>query len=68
LSAFEGIAEMFRPAGKGYAIDAVKIPLSGPVAGFAGDAGAVLTRQDILTNLQSGPSRQATTRPTREDR
>ena len=36
---------------QGYAIEAVKIPLSGSVAGFAGDIGAVLTRQDILTNL-----------------
>jgi hypothetical protein len=27
------------------AIEAVKIPLSGSVAGFAGDIGAVLTRQ-----------------------
>ena len=32
----------------------VKIPLSGSVAGFAGDIGAVLTRQDISTNLQCG--------------
>ena len=40
---------------QGYAIEAVKIPLSGSVAGFAGDIGAVLTRQDILTNLQCGP-------------
>jgi hypothetical protein len=39
---------------QGYAIEAVKIPLSGSVAGFAGDIGAVLTRQDILTNLQCG--------------
>jgi hypothetical protein len=36
---------------QGYAIEAAKIPLSGSVAGFAGDIGAVLTRQDILTNL-----------------
>ena len=43
---------------RGYAIEAVKIPLSGSVAGFAGDIGAVLTRQDILTNLQCGPSRR----------
>jgi len=28
-----------------YAIEAVKIPLSGSVPGFAGDIGAVLTRQ-----------------------
>lgn len=40
---------------QGYAIEAVKIPLSGSVAGFAGDIGAVLTRQDISTNLQCGP-------------
>ena len=32
---------------QGYAIEAVKIPLSGSVAGFAGDIGAVLTRQDF---------------------
>jgi CBS domain-containing protein len=43
---------------QGYTIEAVKIPLSGSVAGFAGDIGAVLTRQDILTNLQCGPSRR----------
>jgi hypothetical protein len=43
---------------RGYAIEAVKIPLSGLVAGFAGDIGAVLTRQDILTNLQCRPSRR----------
>jgi hypothetical protein len=35
-----------------YAIEAVKISLSGSVAGFAGDIGGVLTRQDILINLQ----------------
>ena len=29
---------------QGYAIEAVKIPLSGSVAGFAGDIGAVLIR------------------------
>jgi len=52
---------------QGYAIEAVKIPLSGSVAGFAGDIGAVLTRQDILTNLQSRPSRPGRTGP-REDR
>jgi hypothetical protein len=45
----------------GYAIEAVKILLSGSAAGFAGDIGAVLTRQDILTNLQGGPSRQGRT-------
>ena len=32
---------------QGYAIEAVKIPLSGSGAGFAGDIGAVLTRRDI---------------------
>ena len=31
------------------------MPLSGSMAGFAGDIGAVLTRQDISTNLQCGP-------------
>jgi hypothetical protein len=50
---------------QGYAIEAVKIPL---VAGFAGDIGAVLTRQDISTNLQCGPSRRCRTGPTRGDR
>jgi Holliday junction resolvase len=45
---------------QGYATEAVKIPLSGLVAGFAGDIGAVLTRQDILTNLQCRPSRRGT--------
>ena len=53
---------------QGYAIEAVKIPLSGSVAGFAGDIGTVLTRQDILTNLQCGPSRRGRTGPTRGDR
>lgn len=53
---------------QGYASDAVKIPLSGSVAGFAGDIGAVLTGQDILTNLQCGPSRRDSTGPTRGDR
>ena len=53
---------------QGYAIEAVKIPLSGSVAGSAGDIGAVLTRQDILTNLQRGPSRRGRTGPTRGDR
>jgi hypothetical protein len=53
---------------QGYAIEAVKIPLSGSVAGFAGDIGAVLTRQDISTNLQCGPSRRGRTGPTRRDR
>jgi len=42
---------------QGYAIEAVKISLSGSV-GFASDIGAVLTRQDILTNLQCGSSRR----------
>ena len=51
-----------------YVIEAVKIPLSGLVAGFAGDIGAVLTRQDILTNLQCGLSRRGRTGPTRGDR
>jgi hypothetical protein len=46
----------------------VKIPLSGSVAGFAGDIGAVLTRQDISTILQCGPSRRGRTGPTRGDR
>ncbi|SFO94870.1 CBS domain-containing protein [Bradyrhizobium sp. Ghvi] len=41
----------------GCTIEAVKIPLSGSVTGFAGDIGAVLTRQDISTILQCGPSR-----------
>jgi hypothetical protein len=43
-------------------------PLSGSVAGFAGDISAVLTRQDILTNLQWGPSRRGSTGPTRGNR
>jgi len=47
---------------QGYAIEA------GSVAGFAGDIGTVLTRQDILTNLQCGPSRRGRTGPTRGDR
>src|SRR5665811_1847186 len=51
---------------QGYAIEAVKIPLSGSVAGFAGDIGAVLTRQDILTNLQCGPSRRVGQGPREE--
>ena len=50
---------------EGYAIEAVKIPL---LAGFAGDIGAVLTRQDISTKLQYGPARLGTTGPTRGDR
>ena len=53
---------------QGYAIEAVKIPLSGSVAGFAGDIGAVLTRQDISTILQCGPSRRGRTGPARGDR
>jgi hypothetical protein len=36
-------------------IAAVKIPLSGSVGGFVDDVGAMLTRQDISTNLQCGP-------------
>ena len=51
-----------------YAIEAVKIPLSGSVAGFAGDIGAVLTRQDISTNLQCVPLRRARTGLTRGTR
>ena len=50
---------------EGYAIEAMKIPL---LAGFAGDIGAVLTRQDISTKLQYGPARLGTTGPTRGDR
>jgi hypothetical protein len=38
---------------QGYAIEAVKTPLSGSVAGFAGDIGAVLIRQDILTSMRA---------------
>ena len=53
---------------QGYAIEAVKIPLSGSVAGFAGDIGAVLTRQDISTNLQCGQQGWAGQGPTRGDR
>ena len=53
VSGFElEVVEMLRV----YVIEAVKIPLSGSVAGFAGDIGAVLTRHDISTNLQCGPS------------
>jgi hypothetical protein len=51
-----------------YVIEPVKIPLSGSVAGFAGDIGALLTRQDISTILQCGPSRRGRTGPTRGDR
>ena len=61
-------ADRMQSPEQGYAIEAVKIPLSGSVAGFAGEIGAVLTRQDILTNLQCGPSRRGRTGPTREDR
>jgi hypothetical protein len=53
---------------KDYAIKAVKIPLSGSVAGFAGDIGAVLTRQDVSISLQCGPSRRGRTGPTRGNR
>jgi len=53
---------------QGYAIEAVKIPLSGSVAGFASDIGAVLTSHDISTNLQCGPSRRGRTGPTKRDR
>jgi len=53
---------------QGYAIEAVKIPLLRSVAGFAGDIGAALTRQDISTNLQCGPSRLGRTGLTRGDR
>jgi hypothetical protein len=53
---------------QGYAIEAVKIPLSGPVAGLAGDIGAVLTRQEISTNLQCGPSRPGRMGPATGDR
>ena len=53
---------------QGYAIEAVKIPLSGSVVGLAGDIGAVLTRQDVSTILQCGPSRRGRTGPTRGDR
>lgn len=50
-----------------HAIEAVKIPLSGLVAGVAGDIGAVLTRHDILTNLQCGPPRRGGTGSTGGD-
>ena len=53
---------------QGYAIEAVKIPLPGSLAGFAGDTGAVLTRRDISTILQSGSSRRGRAGPTRGDR
>ncbi|SDG71419.1 hypothetical protein SAMN05216338_1002183 [Bradyrhizobium sp. Rc2d] len=52
----------------GYAIEAVKIPLSGSVTGFAGDIGAVLTRRDISTILQCGPLRAGQDRAPRGDR
>ena len=51
-----------------YVIEAVKIPLSGSVARFVGDIGAVLTRQDILTSLQCLRSRRVGTGSTRGDR
>jgi hypothetical protein len=51
-----------------YVVEAVKIPLVGSVAGFAGDIGAVQTRQDISTILQCAPSRRGRTGPTRGDR
>jgi hypothetical protein len=55
--------------GSGFELEAaVKIPLSGSVAGFAGNIGAVLTRQDDSTNLQCGPSRRGRTGPTTADR
>jgi hypothetical protein len=38
---------------QGYAIEAVKMPLSGSVAGFAGDIGAVVTRQSGKAKWQS---------------
>jgi hypothetical protein len=53
---------------QGYAIEAAKIPPPGSVAGFAGDIGAVLTRQDNSTNLQCGPSRRGRTGPATGDR
>jgi hypothetical protein len=53
---------------QGYAIEAVKIPLWDQSATSAGDIGAVLTRQDILTNLRCGPSRRGRTGPARGDR
>ena len=40
-------------------------PAVGSVAGFAGDIGAVQTRQDISTILQCGPSRRGRIGPTR---
>ena len=51
-----------------YVVEAVKIPLVGSVAGFAGDIGAVQTRQDISTILQCAPSRRGRTGPTRGGR
>jgi hypothetical protein len=53
---------------QGYAIEAAKIPPPGSVARFAGDIGAVLTRQDNSTNLQCGPSRRGRTGPATGDR
>ncbi|SFI11082.1 hypothetical protein [Bradyrhizobium sp. Gha] len=52
----------------GHAIEAVKIPLSGSVTGFAGDIGAVLMRRDISTILQCGPLRAGQDRAPRGDR
>jgi hypothetical protein len=52
---------------QGYAIEAVKIPLSGSVEGFVGDIGAVLTRQDISTSFQCGPSRRGTGKGPRQE-
>ena len=42
-----------------YAIEAVKISLSGSMPDFAGDVGAVLTRRGLSTNLQCGPQGEA---------
>jgi hypothetical protein len=43
-----------------------------PAVGIGGklhrDIGAVLTRQEISTNLQSGPSKRGRSGPTRRDR
>jgi hypothetical protein len=43
---------------QGYVIGGGENPAVGSVAGFAGDIGAVQTRQDISTILQYGPSRR----------
>ena len=37
-----------------YQMGGGEIPLSGSVAGFAGDVGAVLTRQDLLLSFMRG--------------